>query len=94
MNPLTGVLGMLAGTVASGAVLTAAATLGLLGWAAAALALAVGLFGALALGGRIEAAVKRADPAWDERRDRPRPIPLPVPRAARDRFDPRHHWRR
>lgn len=91
MNPLTLVLAMLVGTVVTGPFLVAAFSLGLYSWPAVLLALALGLFGALVLAVRIEAEIKRQDPAWDERRDRPRPVP--VRSDEEGRFDLRRHWR-
>ncbi|TNC72447.1 hypothetical protein [Rubellimicrobium roseum] len=96
MNPLTTVLAMLAATVATGPFLVAAFALGLYGWPSVLIALGLGGFAALALAWRIEAEIKRQDPAWDERRDCARPF-APVRTRVddrRDRFDPRHHWRR
>lgn len=105
MNPLTCVLALLAATTVTGPVLVAAFSLGLYGWPAVLLAIALGVFAAAALARPIEAAIKREDPAWDEVRDRPRPVPVrhseprhseprhSEPRAGRP-FDPRRDWRR
>lgn len=95
MNPLTIVLAMLAATVATGPFLVAAFTLGHYGWPAVLLALGLGAFAALALAVRIEDAIKRQDPAWDERRDRPRLWAVVRPRLddSSECFDPRRHWR-
>ncbi len=79
MNPLTIVLAMLAATVTTGPFLVAAFALGHYGWLSVLLALGLGAFAALALATRIEAEIKRQDPAWDERRDRPRPAWPAVP---------------
>jgi hypothetical protein len=99
MNPLTIVLAMLAATVATGPFLVAAFTLGHYGWPTVLLALGLGAFAALALAARIEAEIKRQDPAWDERRDCARPLAVARPRIddrpgrPDQRFDPRRHWR-
>lgn len=95
MNPLTCVLALLAATTVTGPVLVAAFSLGLYGWPAVLLAIALGLFAAAALARPIEAEIKRQDPAWDEVRDRPRPVPVrhSDPRAGRP-FDLRRDWRR
>jgi hypothetical protein len=94
VNPLTLVLAMLVATAVTGPVLVAAFSLGLYGWPSVLMALALGLFGACVLAARIEAEIKRQDPNWDERRDRPRLVPV----RSRDdeapvRFDPSRHWR-
>lgn len=96
MNPLTLVLAMLVATTVTGPVLVAAFSLGLYGWPAVLLALSLGLFGAVALAVRIEAEIKRQDPAWDERRDRPRLVPVRAEgtRLEECRSDPRRRWRR
>jgi hypothetical protein len=96
MNPLTLVLAMLTGTAVGGPFLTAAFTLGLYGWPAVLLALAIACFGAAVLARRIEHEMTRQDPAWDEVRDRARPYATVRPRidGADNRFDPRRHWRR
>ncbi len=92
MNPLTLVLAMLVATVVTGPFLVAAFTLGLYGWPTFALALALGLFGAGVLAARVEAEIKRQDPDWDERRDRPHLVPIRARTDDRpDRFDPRRH---
>lgn len=95
MNPLTLVLAMLTATAVTGPVLVAAFVLDIYGWAPILLALGLGTFGALALARPIEHAIKRHDPAWDERRDCPRPLALVRPgrTLVDDRFDPRRHWR-
>jgi len=87
---------MLSATVATGPFLIAAFSLGYYGWPSILLGLSVGVFAALALARRIEAEIKRCDPAWDERRDRARLL-VPVRRQSDvppGRFDPHHHWRR
>ncbi|EYD74852.1 hypothetical protein Rumeso_03582 [Rubellimicrobium mesophilum DSM 19309] len=96
MNPLTWVLAMLAGTAIGGPFLTAAFTLGLYGWTAVLVALALAGFGAAALAQRIEHEIKRQDPDWDEVHDRARPFATMDPRPPEpgSRFDPRRHWRR
>jgi hypothetical protein len=98
-SPLAVVLGLMAASVAGGGFLVAAIVLGLWGWAAAGLSLGIGALAAILLGPAVEAAIKRADPAWDERRDRPRPLPVPLRSALRRdpdpaRFDPPRHGRR
>ena len=95
MNPLTCVLALLAATTVTGPVLVAAFSLGLYGWPAVLLAIALGLFAAAALARPIEAEIKRQDPAWDEVHDRARPFASVRPRSDEpsDRFDPRRHWR-
>lgn len=95
MNLLTLVLAMLAATTVTGPVLVAAFALGHVGWTPVLMALLLGAFGAAALARRLEAEIKRQDPHWDERRDRPMaPAVLPRPDPAAERFDPRLHWRR
>ena len=56
----------------------------------------LGAFAALALAQRIEAEIKRIDPAWDERHDRARPLVPFRPRAddPSEQYDPRIHGRR
>ncbi|MBP1806418.1 hypothetical protein [Rubellimicrobium aerolatum] len=102
MNPLTLVLAMLTATVVTGPMLVAAFLLGLYGWPPILLAFGLGGFGAWALARRIEEEIKRQDPAWDERRDRPRQLVLVRPRIddhpgrgrpEPQRFDPSRHWR-
>ena len=95
MNPLTLVLAMLVGTAVGGPFLTAAFTLGLYGWPALLLALALARFGAAVLAHRVEREIKRQDPAWDEVRDRAHPYATVRPRVdgAEERFDPHRHWR-
>lgn len=94
MNPLTLVLAMLVGTAVTGPFVMAAFSLGLYGWPSVLLALALGFFGAAVLAARIEAAIKRQDPAWDERRDQPRLVSVRAHADEEGRFDPRRHWRR
>lgn len=95
MSPLVLVLSMLVVTVVTGPFIVAAFTLGLYGWPAVLLGLALGLFGAAALARRVEREIKRQDPAWDEEADRPRLLPIRVRRDERARrSDPRARWRR
>ena len=97
MNPLTWVLAMLTGTVIAGPFLVAAFVMGLYGWPTVLIALGVAAFGAAVLAQRIEHAIKRQDPAWDEVRDRARPLAVVRPRIddeRPERFDLRRHWRR
>lgn len=93
MSPLTLVLAMLPATAATGSFLVAAFSLGLYGWPAVLLALLLGAFGAGTLAHRIEAEIKRRDPAWDEGRDRPLTLLLsPADRA--EAFGVQSHRRR
>ena len=95
MSPLAAVLGLLAATVAGGSFFVAAIVLGLWGGCAILVGLTVAAVAAALLGSAVEAAIKRADPAWDAARDRPDPMVAAV-RHGRDprRFDPGRHWRR
>jgi cation transport ATPase len=57
--------------VISGTIITAALSLGYYGWVPIALGVIVGALAGVPIARRIASRIKRRDPDWDQRRDRP-----------------------
>lgn len=66
-------LAILCGSSLAGALLIAAFTLGYYSWVAIAACVGIGAVAAWPLGVWLARRIKRDDPAWDHRHDRPRP---------------------
>lgn len=75
MDRLSLFIAMMTWTVISGAIIILFMSMGYLGWVPFALAVGLGFAIGLPVAKRISARIKRQDPDWDEKRNRPDPTP-------------------